>query len=89
MSFILLANVIIVIHKLHMNTSLSVRISEPLAKELDEVAKSTERSRSFHIQQALKSYLKEQADLQIVLDRLQDSTDPVVSMEDMKKSLDV
>jgi predicted transcriptional regulator len=71
------------------NTSLSVRISEPLAKELDEVAKSTERSRSFHIQQALKSYLKEQADLQIALDRMQDSTDPVVSMEDMKKSLDV
>lgn len=72
-----------------MNTSISVRISEPLAKELDEVAKNTERSRSFHIQQALKSYLKEQADLQIALDRLQDSTDPVVSMEDMKKSLDV
>jgi predicted transcriptional regulator len=72
-----------------MNTSLSVRISEPLAKELDEVAKSTERSRSFHIQQALKSYLKEQADLQIALDRMQDSTDPVVSMEDMKKTLDV
>jgi predicted transcriptional regulator len=72
-----------------MNTSLSVRISEPLAKELDEVAKSTERSRSFHIQQALKSYLKEQADLQIALDRIQDSTDPAVSMEDMKKILDV
>ena len=72
-----------------MNTSLSVRISEPLAKELDEVAKSTERSRSFHIQQALKSYLKEQADLQIALDRMQDSTDPVVSMKDMKKILDV
>ena len=72
-----------------MNTSLSVRISEPLAKELDEVAKSTERSRSFHIQQALKSYLKEQDDLQIALERLQDSTDRVVSMEDMKKSLDV
>ena len=72
-----------------MNTSLSVRISEPLARVLDEVAKSTERSRSYHIQQALKSYLKEQADLQIALDRLQDSTDPVVSLKDMKKSLDV
>ena len=72
-----------------MNTSLSVRISEPLARELDEVAKSSECSRSFHIQQALKSYLKEQADLQTTLDCFQDSTDPVVSMEDMKKSLDV
>ena len=85
----LLADVIIVLQSLHMNTSLSVRISEPLARELDEVAKSTERSRSYHIQQALKSYLKEQADLQIALDRLQDSTDPVVSLKDMKKSLDV
>jgi len=72
-----------------MNTSLSVRISEPLARELDEVAKSTERSRSYHIQQALKSYLKEQADLQIALDRLQDSTDPVLSLKDMRKSLGV
>jgi len=72
-----------------MNTSLSVRISEPLARELDEVAKSTERSRSYHIQQALKSYLKEQADLQIALDRLQDSTDPVLSLKDIKKSLGV
>ena len=72
-----------------MNRSLSVRISEPLARELDEVAKSTERSRSYHIQQALKSYLKEQADLQIALDRLQDSTDPVLSLKDMKKSLGV
>jgi len=72
-----------------MNTSLSVRISEPLARELDEVAKSTERSRSYHIQQALKSYLKEQADLQIALDRLRDSTDPVVSLKDMRKSLGV
>ena len=72
-----------------MNTSLSVRISEPLARELDEVAKSSEHSRSFHIQQALKSYLKEQANLQTTLGLFQDSTDPVVSMEDMKKSLDV
>ena len=72
-----------------MNTSLSVRISEPLARELDEVAKSTEQSRSYHIQQALKSYLKEQADLQIALDRLQDSTDPVLLLKDMRKSLGV
>ena len=72
-----------------MNRSLSVRISEPLARELDEVAKSTEQSRSYHIQQALKSYLKEQADLQIALDRLRDSTDPVVSLKDMQKSLGV
>lgn len=67
---------------------MSVRIPEPMAKELDQVAKSTERSRSYHVQKALESYLEEQADLQIALDRLRDVKDPVVSLKDMKKLVD-
>lgn len=67
---------------------MSVRIPEPMAKELDQVAKSTERSRSYHVQKALESYLEEQADLQIALDRLRDVNDPVVSLKDMKKLVD-
>ncbi len=71
-----------------MSTPMSVRIPEPMAKELDQVAKSTERSRSYHVQKALESYLEEQADLQIALDRLRDVKDPVVSLKDMKKLVD-
>ena len=71
-----------------MSTPMSVRIPDPLAKELDQVAKTTERSRSHHIQKALECYLAEQADLQISLDRLRDVKDPVVSLKDMKKLLD-
>jgi len=71
-----------------MSTPMSVRIPDPLAKELDQVAKTTERSRSYHIQKALECYLEEQADLQISLDRLRDVKDPVVSLKDMKKLLD-
>ncbi len=71
-----------------MSTPMSVRIPEPLAKELDQVAKTTERSRSYHIQKALECYLEEQADLQISLDRLRDVKDPVVSLKDMKKLVD-
>ena len=71
-----------------MSTPMSVRIPDPLAKELDQVAKSTERSRSYHVQKALEFYLEEQADLQISLDRLRDVKDPVVSMKDMKKLVD-
>jgi len=71
-----------------MSTPMSVRIPEPMAKELDQVAKSTERSRSYHVQKALESYLEEQADLQIALDRLHDVKDPVVSLKDMKKLVD-
>lgn len=67
---------------------MSVRLTDPIAKELDQVAKSTERSRSYHVQKALESYLEEQADLQIALDRLRDVNDPVVSLKDMKKLVD-
>jgi RHH-type transcriptional regulator, rel operon repressor / antitoxin RelB len=71
-----------------MSTPMSVRIPDPLAKELDQVAKSTERSRSYHVQKALEFYLEEQADLQISLDRLRNVKDPVVSLKDMKKLVD-
>lgn len=71
-----------------MSTPMSVRIPDPLAKELDQVAKTTERSRSYHVQKALEFYLEEQADLQISLDRLRNVKDPVVSMKDMKKLVD-
>ena len=71
-----------------MSTHMSVRIPEPMAKELDQVAKTTERSRSYHVQKALEFYLEEQADLQISLDRLRNVKDPVVSLKDMKKLVD-
>jgi len=58
-----------------------------LAAELDEVAASAERSRSFVVQKAIEAYLAEQADLQISLDRLKDSTDAVISLQDMRAEL--
>jgi RHH-type rel operon transcriptional repressor/antitoxin RelB len=72
-----------------MSTSVSVRISNDLAKRLDELAKETERSRSFLIQKALEAYLEELADLQIALDRLHDATDPIISIDEMRNELEV
>jgi RHH-type rel operon transcriptional repressor/antitoxin RelB len=72
-----------------MSTSVSVRISIDLVKRLDDLAKETERSRSFLIQKALEAYLDELADLQIALDRLRDATDPIISIDEMRKELDV
>jgi len=72
-----------------MSTSVSVRISDDLSKRLDELAKETERSKSFLIHKALEAYLEERADLQIALDRLNDATDPIISLEDMRKELEV
>ncbi len=72
-----------------MSTSVSVRIPEKLAKELESVVKITERSKSFLIQKALETYLAEQADLQIALDRLHDTTDSIVSISQMRKELEI
>lgn len=72
-----------------MSTSVSVRISNDLVKRLDDLAKETERSRSFLIQKALEAYIDELADLQIALDRLRDATDPIISIDEMRKELDV
>jgi len=72
-----------------MSPSVSVRISNDLVKRLDDLAKETERSRSFLIQKALEAYLDELADFQIALDRLHDATDPIISIDEMRKELDV
>ena len=72
-----------------MSTAISVRVSDELALKLTEIAKETERSKSFHVQKALESYLTELADLQVAYDRLHDTTDPVVSIEDMRQELEL
>ncbi len=70
-----------------MSVPVSIRLPERLAAELDEVAASAERSRSFVVQKAIEAYLAEQADLQIALDRLKDPTDPVISVAAMRDEL--
>jgi RHH-type rel operon transcriptional repressor/antitoxin RelB len=72
-----------------MSVSVSVRIPDKLAKELDSVVRITERSRSFLIQKALEFYLVEQADLQIAFDRLHDTADPVISIGEMREELEI
>ena len=72
-----------------MSKALSIRIPDDLASKLSEIAEETEKPKSFHIQKALESYLTELADLQVAYDRLHDTTDPVISIEDMRKELEL
>ena len=72
-----------------MSAAISVRLPEKIAEELEEISKETERPKSFHIQKAIEQYLTERADLQIALDRLNDTTDKVVSMEEIRNQLEV
>jgi len=69
------------------STPVSIRLPNIIAKELNHIAKETERPRSFHVQKALESYIEDFADVQIALDRLRDQKDPVVSSREMRNSL--
>ncbi len=70
-----------------MTTPISVRLPKAIAEQLDNIARETERPRSYIVQKALESYLEDYADLQVALDRLHDNTDPVISGKEMRKSL--
>ncbi len=72
-----------------MSTTISVRIPDNLAIKLSEISLETERPKSFHVQKALETYLNELADLQVAFDRLHDTSDPVVSLADMRKELEL
>lgn len=70
-----------------MKTAVSVRLSKSIADRLDGIAKETERTRSFIIQQALETYIEDYADLQIALDRLRNSRDEIISGKELRKAL--
>jgi RHH-type rel operon transcriptional repressor/antitoxin RelB len=72
-----------------MSKAISIRLSDDLASKLSDIAKETERSKSFHVQKALEAYLAELADLQIALDRLHDTSDSIVTADDMRKELEL
>ena len=72
-----------------MSKAISIRLTVDLASKLSDIAKETERPKSFHVQKALEAYLAELADLQVALDRLRDTSDPVVTTDDMRNELEL
>ncbi len=72
-----------------MSKSVSIRLPDELVEQLENVARDTERSRSFIVQRAIESYLEDYADLQVALDRLRDKSDRTVSGDELRKSLDL
>jgi RHH-type rel operon transcriptional repressor/antitoxin RelB len=70
-----------------LSTPISIRIPENLARQLDGIARETDRPKSYIVQKALESYIEEYADLQIALDRLHDSTDDLITGKELRKKL--
>jgi RHH-type rel operon transcriptional repressor/antitoxin RelB len=91
--YFLITTVTMYYNKIHwrqrMSKAISIRIPDDLASKLSEIAKETERPKSFHVQKALEAYLIELADLQVALDRLHDTSDPIVTTDEMRKELEL
>ena len=70
-----------------MSEALSLRLPEDIAKKLDALAKTLERSRTYIVTKAIQEYLEEYEDYLLALHRLQDKNDAIVSEKDLVKSL--
>ena len=71
-----------------MTISITVRVPDNLVDQLDELAVSLERSRSYLVKKAMEMYLSEYADYLIALERLRDKDDDIISAKEMKILLD-
>ena len=70
-----------------MSKAISVRLSEELLDELDKLAEAVQRTRTFLITEALKTYLEEYGDYRIALDRLLDKDDEIVTSSELRRRL--
>jgi RHH-type transcriptional regulator, rel operon repressor / antitoxin RelB len=70
-----------------MSTAISVRLPDDLARQLEVIAGETDRSKSYIVQEAVKAYLQDRADLQVALDRLHDAGDAKISAKQMRRRL--
>ena len=70
-----------------MSSPVSVRLADRTARALEALAKATDRPKTYFIEKALESYLAEQAEYQIALDRLRDKDDAIVSSADLRKRI--
>ena len=69
------------------SVSVSLRIPEDLAAELDEVAQEADRSRSYVLLKALEAYLQDRADLEVALHRLHDPTEKDLSEDEVRSEI--
>ena len=70
-----------------MSSAISVRLKDQTARALEKLSKATDRPKTYFIEKALESYLAEQADYQVALDRLKDKDDPIISSAELRKRL--
>ncbi len=70
-----------------MAKAISIRLDERVLRDLEELSKSTERSRTFLINEAIKTYIAEYGDYRVALDRLLDKDDELINGSELRSRL--
>ena len=70
-----------------MSTAVSIRLSDEIAHELEGLAMTIERSKTYIIRKAIESYLREYVDYLVATERLNDKDDEIISSDEMRNRL--
>lgn len=68
---------------------LSVRLEESMETKLDNLAKITQRPKSFFVKEALRNYLDDMADFYEAQKRSKSEDRNLISLEELEKSLEL
>ncbi|RZB32739.1 MAG: RHH-type transcriptional regulator, rel operon repressor / antitoxin RelB [Candidatus Argoarchaeum ethanivorans] len=70
-----------------MSVAVSIRLPEKIIHDLEILASTIERSKTFIIRKAIESYLEDYADYLVALERLRDKDDEIISGEELRGQL--
>ncbi len=76
-----------VIQRENMSTAMSLRLPDDVAVELEELAETLDRPKTYIVVKALERYLEEYADHMVALERLRDKDDKVITGRQMRERL--
>lgn len=68
-------------------TRFTARLPDDLVKNIDDAARSLNRSRAEIIRQAIEYYLADVNDLHLALKSLKDPSDPILDWDEVKSDL--
>ena len=68
---------------------ISIRLPEEMETRITNLAKSTQRSKSFFVKEALSNYLDDMEDYYDVLKRTTDENRNLISLEELEHALGV
>jgi len=69
------------------STATGIRLSKNLLAQIEEVAQARKRAKTTILREAVEAYLEDWADYQIAVDRFNDPTDPVLTVEEFYQRL--